>query len=87
MLGQLQLHATHVEALSCGIGTLRELDNAVLQVGLWPQFYWRIDCLFTLHSRSFVQDLNAMTVAESVLGPRTCANRRGGTADYMCGHL
>ena len=30
MLGQLQLHATHVEALSCGIWTLRELDNAVL---------------------------------------------------------
>ena len=30
MSGQLQLHATLVKALSCGTGTLRELDNAVL---------------------------------------------------------
>jgi hypothetical protein len=30
MLGQLQLHATYVQALSCGVGTLRELENAVL---------------------------------------------------------
>jgi hypothetical protein len=30
MLGQLQLHATYVQALSCGIGALWELDNAVL---------------------------------------------------------
>ena len=35
----------------------------MLQVGLCPQFHWRINCLSTLHSRSFVQDLNAMTVA------------------------
>jgi hypothetical protein len=36
MLGQLQLHATHDQALSCGIGTLRELDNAVLAKQRFP---------------------------------------------------
>lgn len=44
-------------------------------------------CILRIDSHSFVQSLNAMTVAESVLGTLTRSNQRGGTAECRSGHL